>query len=261
MALSHRRCRRGAQAGRPGVPGRRRGRGVVAGVAARGRRAGDRRAPGAGRGEARSAPDAVERPDPGARVRREVVPAAAGRVRLRQLRRSAAVPVGDEHPGGPGPGSTDPGARGGRRRPVRRFCPAPRAGTRCGVSGSGTVLAGMGRRPDHPRDRGGPAGWLRRGRSRRDPDPGQRFGFLRLPGAVTGWHPAGLDLLGSPPDAVGRHRTAGRGARRRRAGQRQAPAAADHGLRYRVGPGPGLAGRPQPVRDIRPFRLVESVCR
>ena len=28
-------------------------------------------------------PDAVERPDPGARVRREVVPAAAGRVRLR----------------------------------------------------------------------------------------------------------------------------------------------------------------------------------
>ena len=95
--------------------------------------------------------------------------------------------------------------------------------------------------PDHPRDRGRPAGRLGRGRPRRDPGPGQRFGLLRLPHAVAGRHPAGLDLLGPPPDAVGRHRTPGRGARRRRPGQRQEPAAADHGVRHRVRAGSGLA--------------------
>ena len=119
--------------------------------------------------------------------------------------------------------------------------------------------AAWGWRPDHPGDRGGPAGRLRRGRSRRDPDPGQRLGLLRLPGAVTGRHPAGLDLLGSSPDALGRHRTAGRRAQRSRAGQRQGPAAADHGRRGRVGSRPGVARRPQPVRDLGPFRLVESL--
>ena len=170
----------------------------------------------------------------------QVVPAAAGRVRLRELRRPAAVPV-----------------RAARRRP-EPLTPAPDramtadrfadlvlspAGTRCGASGSGTCWPGW-RRPDHPRDRGGPAGRLGRGRSRRDPGPGQRRALLRLPDAVAGRHPAGLDLLGPPPDAVGRHRAAGRGARRRRAGQRQAPAAADHGRRHRVGAGPGLARRP-----------------
>jgi hypothetical protein len=44
---------------------------------------------------------------------------------------------------------------------------------------------------------------------------GQRVGLLRLPGSVAGRHPAGLDLLGPPADAVGRHRAQGRGARRR----------------------------------------------
>ena len=68
-------------------------------------------------------------------------------------------------------------------------------------------------RADHPRDRGRPAGRFGRGRSRRDPGAGHRFGLLRLPDAVAGRHPAGLDLLESPADAVGRHRTPGRGAR------------------------------------------------
>ena len=79
------------------------------------------------------------------------------------------------------------------------------------------------------------------GDRRRGPGAGQRFGLLRLPGPVAGRHPAGLDLLGSPADAVGRHRTAGRRARRRRAGQRPG-AAGDHGRRRRVGAGPGRGG-------------------
>ena len=64
-------------------------------------------------------------------------------------------------------------------------------------------------RPDHPRDRGRPAGRLGRAGRRRDAGAGQRLGFLRVPGSVPGRHPAGLYLLGSPADAVGRHRAAG----------------------------------------------------
>ena len=156
--------------------------------------------------------------------------------------------------GAPGPGGTDPRAERGDGRPVRRPGPVSRRGR--GLVRQG---AAWGWRPDHPGDRGGPAGRLRRGRSRRDPDPGQRLGLLRLPGAVTGRHPAGLDLLGPSPDALGRHRTAGRRAQRSRTGQRQGPAAADHGRRGRVGSRPGVARRPQPVRDLGPFRLVESL--
>ena len=47
-------------------------------------------------------------------------------------------------------------------------------------------------------------------RSGRGPGTGHRRGLLRLPHAVAGRQQAGLDLLESPADAVGRHRTAGR---------------------------------------------------
>ena len=106
----------------------------------------------------------------------------------------------------PAPGTAHRGAGRTGRRPVRRVRAFP--GRRGGLVRAGTA-AGLprGGQPDQPRDRGRPAGRLGRGRPRRDPGPGQRFGLLRLPDAVTGRHPAGLDLLGSPPDAMGRHRT------------------------------------------------------
>ena len=165
--------------------------------------------------------------------------------------------------GGLRAGTADGGAERGGRRPVRRLRALPGRGR--GVVRAGTARYWPGRcwqrgaRADQPGDRGRPAGRVGRRPSCRDQGADQRFGLLRLPDAVARRRRAGLDLLGSSPDAVGRHRTPGRGARRRRAGQRQEPAAGDHGLCHRVRAGSGLARRPQPVRDVRPVRMVEPV--
>ena len=54
------------------------------------------------------------------------------------------------------------------------------------------------------------------------PRAGQRLRFFRLPDVVPGWEPAGLDLLEPPADALGRDRIAGGPDFRRGAGARAA---------------------------------------
>ena len=159
-------------------------------------------------------------------------------------------------PVAPTPVALTPAPVRGRRRPVRRLCPAP-GGARCGASGSGTVLAG----------RSPARSWRSRwtARERAIPPRSGSWSAVRISTPTRrrhrmapGWPgSAGITprCRGTAPNCGSRRSTAaGRSATQH---QQQLT----HGLRHRVGLGPGLAGRPQPVRDIRPFGLVESLRR
>ena len=245
VVLAHHRRRRRPVRRRPQLsrPGRRRGSGGArCGPAEGGRTTVVRRRPTAPDGRPAGA---LDRPDPGARVRRPgLLPCPRRRSRVRQLRRPAALPACARRPSParsrPSPTSPAACATRDRSRPRRGRGPVRPGGAR--------------RRPGQPLIVSVPldgaattAALAGRGGS----------DFVACPAVVPGRPTDRLHLLGPPADAVGRHRAAGR--RPRLAGGRR-PAEQAQGRPGRVGArsrsGPGRA---QPLRRLRPVRLVEPL--
>ena len=229
-------ARRGPQARRAVLPGRRRGQHLVAGDASGRRRAagGDPQGPDGRRADL--LPAAVERPDPGARVRRHRLPAArrtAGVVfanfadqRLYLMRETGTGPAVPD-PLTPAPDDAQPTGS------PTSCCPRP--GTRCGACGSGTVKPGWRSRLG---DRSWPFRWTARPRM--------------MPARYGNWSPARI----SSPSRRSRRTAAGwpGSAGITRGCRGTAPncgwpwpasrGGGGQGRRAGVGAGPGVAGRP-----------------
>ena len=189
----------------------------------------------------------LERPQPGARVRRPVLPGASRRVGgVRGLRRPAAPP-GPRHrrADAADPCSADPG-----RAAPHRAVPLPRRHR--GVVHPRGAPQRRRHRP-HADGRGRPARRVGGDRSRPGPGRRRRRALPGLPPAVARRHPALLGHLGAPADALGRDPAPGGRARPRDGGPRPDPRRRCR----RVGAAGLLAGRLDPARGQRPQRLVE----
>ena len=148
-------------------------------------------------------PAAVQRPQPGPRVRRRVVRRGRRRRRLLGLRRRPPVPA---RPGSEAAVPITPEAAVAPRRPAVRTRPAG------GSSPSARTTPGTGHADQH--DRRHPA------RRRRVDGPRQRARLRRLAAPVARRHAAGLARVGSPGHALGRDPAARRGVRARRHARR-----------------------------------------